>query len=206
MSQSGGDGTRQTAPGQIHCPGVPHSSTSEIAAQQLQKLACHSRLTSLCHNNLSIRLVWWDYTASDWKSQEGFAIFPINLLCLFPVPQRCTSFCTIGTISPQSAGLRTIKNQKRDNHHDIANRALVSRAMAFIPLIVSLFSGTLSEQEATRLSGAKMAADVVLGLGLHPFFLPDRSAGVLRRVAMCMARQTTQASFRKSRRITKPGA
>ena len=132
--------------------------------------------------------------------------FPINLLCLFPVPQRCTSFCTIGTISPQSAGLRTIKNQKRDNHHVIANRALVSRAMAFIPLIVSLFSGTLSEQEATRLSGAKMAADVVLGLGLHPFFLPDRSAGVLRRVAMCMARQTTQASFRKSRRITKPGA
>ena len=42
--------------------------------------------------------------------------------------------------------------------------------MAFIPLIVSLFSGTLSEQEATRLSGAKMAADVVLGLGLYPFF------------------------------------
>ena len=74
-------------PGQIQCPGVQHSSTAEIAAQQLLEYMLHLGAPPVLLINQPFLLVYWDYSIRNPGCQGTCPlIFPKAAICF---PNSC---------------------------------------------------------------------------------------------------------------------
>jgi hypothetical protein len=65
-------------PGHTDSPGVQHSSTAEIAAQQFLETCVHAGPSSLFQFNLFISLVYRNYIAGIHICQYLFSLFTTN--------------------------------------------------------------------------------------------------------------------------------
>ena len=66
---------RAEAPGHLNSPGVQHSSTAEIAAQQLSKHVLHLGAPPVFRINQPFLLVVWDYSIRCHGCQEIIPVF-----------------------------------------------------------------------------------------------------------------------------------
>lgn len=66
---------RAEAPGHLNSPGVRHSSTAEIAAQQLSKHVLHLGAPPVYQINQPFLLVVWDYSIRCHGCQESISVF-----------------------------------------------------------------------------------------------------------------------------------
>jgi hypothetical protein len=65
-------------PGHTDSPGVQHSSTAEIAAQQFLETCFHAGQSSFSQFNLFISLVYWNYKPIDTTLSRAFCEFSQN--------------------------------------------------------------------------------------------------------------------------------